>query len=77
VYSCKAVGDADAHPFLATNDGPDARSSRRFDEHIGRIAAKKLDPLALEDFRDRVDDFHMASPTAIYWTTFSGCQIYN
>ena len=54
----EAVGDADADPLLAADDGPDARGRRRFDKGVSRIAAEELHALAFQNLGDRVDDFH-------------------
>src|SRR6185295_13686193 len=50
-------------------------------QRIGRIATKKLDTLALENFADRIDDLHVASlqigrssgstPRILFWLTTS------
>jgi hypothetical protein len=59
----KTVGDADADALLPANDRADPRGRRRFDEWVGRIATQELDALALENFTNRIDDFHGTSIT--------------
>src|SRR5207245_11380885 len=55
------VRDTHAHPLLPAQDGPDADGCGRIDDGGRGIGAQELDPLPLQDLRDRVDDLHRVS----------------
>ena len=54
-----AVGDSDTHPFLPTNDRPDADLGAEIDQRLTRVANQVLDALFLEDARNRLGNLHV------------------
>ena len=64
-----AVGDVDQRLFAARDDGPNAELRGSIDQRVIRIREEVLDPLRLQDLRNRFSTAHRELPS----TPFVAC----